>query len=310
MEVASESVAIDKFSAEDDTLDNDISSSGTEGLESDASQAEGSTGSYEDVDDQTLLEYARSHGLCTDYTSENPLALDVLGHLQSGHDPEDADLVQDQFSQDFTIVEKFSLDPSSALFLRRILSTCDSESAQDFTKERARKFRVDSPLLLTDTKLDLRLFTQKSNIGNGLETSHFPHLIDRDGSNEELEWLDMKLLAMKDMQTSSEKLQLTQDDTYFLQNACQNSYSDDEDYPVNLQELDFSRVITHDNRVSGLVLTKYTRKLHYNTRHSHCSLHRLHSYRTLQHHSWAVWRLFPVPSIRTMTSWMVLKSTS
>lgn len=247
MEVASKSVAIDESSAEDDTLDDVTSSSETEGLESEASQPQGSTGSYEDVDDPTLLEYARSHGLCTDYTSENPLALDVLGHIQSGHDPEDADLVHDQLPQDFTIDEKFSLDPSSALFLQCILSTRENDSAQDFTKERARNFRVDSPLLLTDTKLDLRLFTQKPKIGNGLEASQFPHLIDRDRSKEELEWLDMELLAMKDMQTSSERLQLTQDDTYFLQTACQNVYSDDEDYPGILQELDFPRVITHYN---------------------------------------------------------------
>ncbi|KAF1347995.1 hypothetical protein BDV97DRAFT_356543 [Delphinella strobiligena] len=243
MEVASENVAIGGTLAEDNALDNDISSSATEGLESDASQPEGSTGSYEDVDDQTLLDYARSHGLCTDYTSENPLALDFLRHVQSGHDPEDADLVQDQLPQDFTIDEKFSLDPSSALFLRCILSTCDNDSPQDLTKERARKFRADSPLLLTDTKLDLRLFTQNPDIGNGLKASHLPYLIGGDGPNEELEWLDIELLAMKDMQTSSERLQLTQDDTYFLQTACQNIYSDDEDYPVILQELDFSRKV-------------------------------------------------------------------
>lgn len=200
---------------EDDNTESEDESSVTECVDSEASEA-----SHELASDLSLLEYARSHGLCCDCNLIDPLAPEELGlslleldclEFDLSHLPSERDLVAD---------EKVSLDKAGALFLQDVFRVHDDDDAECIAIIRPRRcFRVESPILVTDPRLDIELFTQKPTAGHGIQNYAWrtANGTDIDG---EIEWLEDDLVAAQTSHASSEKLQLTSGEGVFLLGVC------------------------------------------------------------------------------------------
>lgn len=244
MDVAMED-RVDGLFAQDDDSDTETCLSGN------ASSVSGDLeGPLVDADQLTLLDYARSHGLCTDYTTINPLASNTLGHLQSDLPFDDSELCQLQMLEDFKIDERICIDRDSAIFLRKALSIFKNETSDTTaTTRKIKASRAESPLLHTDAALDFSLFALKSRASNASDTSNYPAFETDRELDTKLEWLAQDVVATKDAEASSERLQLTFNDASFLQMVSPDEFSDNEDETVFAYERRTVKVIQVFKRI-------------------------------------------------------------
>jgi len=284
----------DEFS---ETSDLESSSSATGAFE-----PEDSTFSTSVAEGKTLLDYARSHTLCTDYTLVDPLAPGVLGDLDPGPDTTQSDLCEVQLSSPFKVEEKLALDKASLVFLHDTLSLMDCDFPETIvTYERMPTLRSESPLLPTDAELEYRLFTKKVDYGKGLDTSDFPRFAA--ASDKGLERFPPDLLDAKNAQISSEKLQLTTRDISFLKEVCWDVANDYGDETV-LQEFKGLKVSFSSSNATNSTLIDSARPRNLSTKDFHYCRCRLPSYTVFPNQLWASYHLRRVQSIHSRTNWL------
>ena len=201
-----------------EALDNDTSS-----INAGISENEDSDSTIEHTDEVSLLEYARSHGLCTDYTLVDIMASDTLGDLPLATFIDGDHFPDPPLPPDLCGNEKLCLDRNSVLLLREMLCTDDiCYTGIASTYERKRGYKADSPVLSTDSELDLRRFTEKPKSCNAVNIAELPSIEQDTDLDEQLPWLDTNLPLTVNKRASSEKLHMTARDTSFLQAVCED----------------------------------------------------------------------------------------
>ncbi len=120
----------------------------------------------EEVEELSVLEYAREQGICTDYTTELPRLTDIYLSLEKSlvedsQDPFDHDLTSAATAANKLLKQRLALPKDAAIFLRSILTTPDPPAdylslGQDLQRLRALKQEV--PILQTDVELDMLSF--------------------------------------------------------------------------------------------------------------------------------------------------------
>lgn len=180
-------------------------------------------------DEICLLEYARSHGLCTDYTAINPLASGNWHDMPIDSDQDEIGLSELQLPSSVYLEdsEKLYLDKKGIVFLRDVISiTNDRHANHDIPYERTKRLRAESPLLSTDTELDRRRFIQTRESVDAFDATEYPSFVGKEDLDKQVEWLDPSLLNTTSAQASSEKLMLTSKETAFLRTVCCDFTSD------------------------------------------------------------------------------------
>lgn len=131
----------------------------------------GSEDSEPDLD--TPLEYARYHGLCTDYEMHDPLSSELITCL-----PEDAfddpDEVTPEFNADLlkrqvqdSLNEKLDVDKETATFLLSVLAVGKGDldlNVGDFIDSRFRPLKLELPLLARDHEVEMAALWRRNEV--------------------------------------------------------------------------------------------------------------------------------------------------
>lgn len=117
---------------------------------SNAASSQDSNGPLINAGDSTLLEYARSHGLCTDYRTFDPLALDIMKPFPPDFMIDESGLHQTKLPEGLLDDRKLLLDTEAVRFLQYILGVGSHESVDIDSITRTTNFlRAESPLVST-----------------------------------------------------------------------------------------------------------------------------------------------------------------
>lgn len=224
------------------------------------------------TDQSSLLAYARSHGLCTAYTTHDPLAPQnlLLPNVEPcGHDPDLAQLLN---SKEIVPNEKLYLDKDCAVFLHKVFSPVELDNLEtiDHSSSRPKSFKTDSPVLPTDPTLDSRMFTPSVHV-----QTLFDNLVwsdsDECNSSADFNWLEPDLATRLMSQTCSEKLQLTPKDLNFLQQSLKYGAGWEQHADVAHETGRLRRVSIYPEAQVSMTLNHPHRKVLLNTSLRHCS---------------------------------------
>jgi hypothetical protein len=174
-----------------------------------------------------VLEYARLHGLCTNYTLEQPCygdipipSVDVL--------EKDVDFPVQGSVQEF-LHERLTVKKDEALLLKEVLSTRDESCMDDgepySSWKRTSALKLELPLLRTDNELDLLGFgsTKIPNVAD----AHIPIESIEEENDEGLQWpfqyLDFPGRIFKGIE--KEKIQVSKEAFVMLQKAVTDQWT-------------------------------------------------------------------------------------
>lgn len=123
----------------------------------------------EEVEEPSVLEYAREQGICTDYTTELPRLVDICFSLRGGcaqdpQDPFDHNLTTAATAANNLLKQRLALPKDAAIFLRSTLTTPDlpaNYSCPTQNLQRLRALKQELPLLQTDAELDMLSFGKR-----------------------------------------------------------------------------------------------------------------------------------------------------
>lgn len=180
----------------------------------------GDTGSTISEDDFTLIDYARYHGLCEDYTTSYPLSFQRLKLPTWTYSiSEGDDLPEFTFQNVVELDEKWAIDHQSALFLKQIASTEATPTLEVTPRiNELKDFKIEPLLLPINPELDQRRFKRTLEARRSQDTQillnacHWPTDIET-----QLYWPDTDLPNKLLEETKQEKLQLERNDILFLQ---------------------------------------------------------------------------------------------
>lgn len=201
----------------------------------------------EDIDVQSLLEYARLHGLAID--SSTAYVDDALSqHARSTAFAASAELnVNEAVPSQGPIIteEKLILDAASRDWLISIIGPYDCDPFKDTISQgsRTKQLKVELPVLITDGELDLRLSKrQDTSLGLAHTLEEWKVNVELD---EGLAWPKklLRLPADYTRQHLADKVQLSAETVLLLQNAL----ATDEDRLYNFPEEEF----VHEPRKHG-----------------------------------------------------------
>lgn len=216
-----------------------------------------------EIEESSLLDYARFHGLAIDHTLEDddifqyrrPSSIELLSDLG---DPEDAPA--GGLPKDFTIAEKLSLDVDARSFLASVilLQNSTSENLLSRLDIRSRKHsKIDLPLLRTDHELDVTLFKR-----HRVEEDFWSDLqaMEVDEENDEgLSWPVQydNLPAFYSNQCEGEKLEASKECMLWLQSTLSVGTMVDDLHERYETELSYTRVSKHCRKCStGLTIAR------------------------------------------------------
>ncbi|OCK81517.1 hypothetical protein K432DRAFT_295295 [Lepidopterella palustris CBS 459.81] len=175
----------------------------------------------------TILEYARFHGLCREYTLVHP---STSGIAVPSQDELDSDL-QDPIGctlaeSDFIIKEPLTVSKDSAIYLRSIVITPEMSSGDelDSGNERNRAYlKQELPILRSDNELDLQNFG--STALPDFHTLKLPLETVNEAKGEGLEWPTKfrTLPCEKHQEAETEKLEISRNILLFLQTALKDT---------------------------------------------------------------------------------------
>ncbi|KAF2708876.1 hypothetical protein K504DRAFT_482355 [Pleomassaria siparia CBS 279.74] len=205
----------------------------------------------EDDDEPTILEYARFHGLCVDYTSEQPrvddIAIPSSETLQTDlQDPPECPTTNPAIE---LTKERLTLNKEAALLLQAVhlLRPAPVDNETDKIKlpledwRQSAKLKQEVPLLRTDHELDMKSF------GN-TDTPSFTRLeiplevinVEKD---EGLQWPAKyrDYPAQCDEKARAERLQVSKEDLRFLQGALTDSWTIADSERIKEEGLSYGR---------------------------------------------------------------------
>ncbi|KAF2227036.1 hypothetical protein BDZ85DRAFT_257145 [Elsinoe ampelina] len=177
----------------------------------------------------SLLQYARNNGLSRDYNADSvfdqlavpPVDLDFVHYnlFDNGKLPE----ILQHHILPVSSSERWSIPSSAAAFLRDIVKPSLEVGLDDGPIiQRCRDFKLELPILRSDDRLDLQLFSSKAHssqidlksVAQSLPQEPLPH-------EQSLDWrlLDKSVADQTAKRASSEKLQITDASLTFLKDA-------------------------------------------------------------------------------------------
>ncbi|KAF1990785.1 hypothetical protein K402DRAFT_323942 [Aulographum hederae CBS 113979] len=189
----------------------------------------------ESVEEPSILEYARFHGLTADYFSEkipwSKREQPVERHLLDQNENLKWDLRDESFLHEpLTVSRKTMILLQDTIKDEPDLPVWDANIMEATPRRRAADLKMELPLLRTDDELDLRHFgsvAEPDLTNHGLPEEH----VD-DENDEGLAWPSWfhGLPARYDLEMETEKLEVSRDGMLFLQKVLRDDYfQEDED---------------------------------------------------------------------------------
>jgi hypothetical protein len=203
---------------------------------------------FEEQEDPTVLEYARFHGLCTDYLLEQPHIKDVPipsnDCFESDlRDHADSSLTNNAASE--LTKERLTVDKEVALLLRAIQQ---QQVPDEYTLlpsddwRRAKKLKVEVPILKSDEELDLLSFGCTDT--PSFSKLRIPYeLIDVE-KDEGFEWPKKysDYPAQCNKQARAAKLSVSRDDLLFLGDMVKDHWTPEVSEQIKEESLKYMRV--------------------------------------------------------------------
>lgn len=182
-------------------------------------------------DDFDILEYARNHSLCIDYTTELP-------HIRETH-ARSCDIldkgVQDTYDEPTTTTiskltkERLALDKDAAVLLRTVISVpsvlASGALLKDKELRRTRALKQELPMLSTDNELDLLGFGSMAM--PDLQRSKIPSEVVDEDNDEGWQWPEKYLTigTQVNEDTRVERLAIPRNALFLLQDTICNDYT-------------------------------------------------------------------------------------
>jgi len=233
----------------------------------------------EEQEDPTVLEYARFHGLCTDYLLEQPCIDDIP--IPSSdcfeadlRDPVDFSVTNDVAS-DLT-KERLTVNKEVALLLRAIqpLEMPDGNTLQPSDGwRRAKRLKVEVPVLRSDEELDLLNFGC-TDIPSFSKIRIPYELVDVE-KDEGVEWPKKyyDYPAQCDKKARVEKLAISRDDLVFLGDMVKDHWTPDVSEHIKEESLEYMRVCVSMAEMDFTDHCRIRLFNHLRRRSSHCHHH-------------------------------------
>lgn len=174
-----------------------------------------------DVEEPSVIEYARYYGLSKDYTAFYPLAPHILRSLPAW-DQLDVDynqLPHFKLPENLELDEKWTIELQSAVFLKQVASL-DVAPFPEIIRQRdtSVEYKVEPLLLSTDPELEQRRFIRARNSRrNKASQEASSKALWQDDQAAPLYWPDPYLPATLIEEIKKEKLQFDKNDILFLQ---------------------------------------------------------------------------------------------
>lgn len=201
----------------------------------------------DDEDDMSVLQYARHHGLCKDFLSEEYINRELLLPSPSGSQgdaEDDLNAADPCLPIELAPKERLVVDKEAASFLKAIFTLQHAEGYQETTTSRHRTvdLKQELPILKTDDELDLKRFGKRAI--PDLSTIHT--LSEPVDNKKGLEWstADHDLPAQYDARADAEKLEITRDALLYLQATLKEPFTISSKEEIALAELHYVRVST------------------------------------------------------------------
>ncbi|KAF7579198.1 hypothetical protein PtrSN002B_003028 [Pyrenophora tritici-repentis] len=177
----------------------------------------------------SIIEYARSHGICVDYTTErlHTVGIQVPSSDDIDQDfsgPSDADV---RSTTEALIKERLAINRDAALFLKSAYSLQEVLTFDPFATDRRRwmlDLKLELPVLKSDYELDLLSFG--STALPEFRELLIPSEVIVEQNDEGLEWPKKYLdySAQCDAKARSERLCISKDALIYLQNTLKDAW--------------------------------------------------------------------------------------
>lgn len=208
----------------------------------------------EEVEEPSVLEYARAQGICTDYTTELPRLVDIclsLKHTveQDLRDPLDDDLDNAVAAANELVKKRvaLSVNKETAHILRTFRSVDHPLTSQFLAAEglqRIRELKQELPVLRTDAELDMLAFGRKFEPDfKDLRTRIPSEELDEE-RDEGFGWPARYAAypAQCDAKVKSERLAVTRETMQLLQSVMRDDYSPEDNDTIRADSLERKRV--------------------------------------------------------------------
>lgn len=197
----------------------------------------------------TVLEYARFHGLCSDYTKELSLSEGIAPISDETFDLDFQDYEHDPKFTDLAVQltkERLTVSKEAAMLLKSVTSLQEDPPAFYIPEgmKRIRGLKQELPILQTDNELDMLKF------GSGVEEPSLAEmniplepLDEEDG--EDMEWL-VKYTPFPEQcneRLQNEKFEVSKDTLVYLQSLIKTIHLSEDPYSVDEEIVKHRKVI-------------------------------------------------------------------
>jgi hypothetical protein len=201
-----------------------------------------------DVEEPSVLEYAREQGICVDYTTDLPRLVDLRTALEYINDRENHDQFDDDLTNAATAAEeltkqKLGLNREGALFLKSTLALqgpLDHDPLDVIGSQQwIRDMKQELPVLQTDAELDMLSFGTKVEPDFKDIQQRLPLEILDEEKDEGLGW-PAKYLSYPlryDATIRDERLAVTREAMTFLQDTLIDEYTPDDNAIIMAEAL-------------------------------------------------------------------------
>ncbi|CAO2654838.1 Nn.00g115710.m01.CDS01 [Neocucurbitaria sp. VM-36] len=181
-------------------------------------------------DEPSVIEYARSNGICVDYTTETPQIGDISVPSYVYYDQDLKDPSDGFFTNAISglIKERLTINKDAALLLKAVHSWQEPLATDQLAKdERRRKLNLkqELPILRSDYELDL--LTYGSAIVPNLRDLRIPSEVTNEENDEGFEWPAKYFAypAQCEEKVRAEKMAVSREALVYLQDAIRNEYT-------------------------------------------------------------------------------------
>ncbi|KAF3003468.1 hypothetical protein E8E13_003618 [Curvularia kusanoi] len=205
----------------------------------------------DEVEEPSVLDYAREQGICIDYTTDLSRCYDLGTSLELTsdreiHDPFDDVLTNAAAAAEVLTKQKLGLNKEGALFLKSTLALqgpLDYDPLALETQRRIRDLKQELPILKTDAELDMLSFGTKVVPDFEDLQKRIPFEIIDEDKDEGLGWPAKyhSLPLRYDAAIKDEKLAVTKEAMTFLQNALTDDITPEEHTKIMEEALEGRR---------------------------------------------------------------------